>query len=94
MAEKVIMAYDARCEDVRTVSVAVDPDAAPLLTMDGREPDENDRDGLGEWDRALISMLEKDLWEYPMFDGERIASSRAHFTISLPARETPGGDSP
>ena len=94
MAEKVIMAYDARCEDMRCVSVAVDPEAKPILTMDGREPDENDRDALGEWDRTLISMLEKDLWEYPMFDGEKIYSSRAHFTISLPAGEMPGSNSP
>ena len=94
MAEKVIVAYDARCEDVRTVSVAVDADAKPFLTMDGRELDENEAGGLGKWDRTLISMLEADLWEYPMFDGEKITSSRAHFTISLPAREAPEGASP
>ena len=91
MAEKVIMAYDARCEDVRTVSVVVDPDEKPLLAMDGRELDGNEQDTLGEWDRTLMSMLEADLWEYPMFDGKRISSSRAHFTISLPAREAPEG---
>ena len=92
MAEKVIMAYDARSENVRTVSVAVDPDKKPLLTMDGREPDENEAVTLGEWDRTLLKMLETDLWEYPMFDGERIFSSRAHFTLSLPAREAAGDD--
>ena len=92
MAEKVIMAYDARCEDVRTVSVAVDPDAKPRLTMDGMELDESEPCSLGEWDRTLISMLKADLWEYPMFDGEKIISSRTHFTISLPARETSGVD--
>ncbi len=94
MAEKVIVAYDARCEDVRTVNVAVDPDIKPMLTMDGREMDDSVSAALGEWDRKLMSMLEDDLWEYPMFDGEKITSSRAHFTISLPAREAPEGASP
>ncbi len=89
MAEKVITAYDARCEEIKTVRVVIDPTEEPRVTRDAGENDETGTEGMKAWDRTLTELMRTDLFLYPMFDGERISASRANFTISLSAREAP-----
>ncbi len=87
MAEKRIQAYDARAERIGLVGVIVDTEEKPRLTMDGREMTDGDIASLDGWDRRLAQILLEDLLKDPLFDGERVYGSRAHFTASVHARE-------